>query len=335
MGKVIVIAEAGVNHNGSLDLAKKLVLEGKKAQVDYVKFQTGVPRLDTSKFAPMADYQKKNIGNESMSQLDMVKDICFDLSVYPILSDYCKENGVKFMSTPFDIPSIDTLVPLNMDYMKVPSGEITNLPYLRYIAKVGIPVIMSTGMCTLGDIESAMEVLTKNGLKESDISLLHCNTEYPTPFEDVNLRAMETLKHCFGVRVGYSDHTKGIEVPIAAVAMGAEIIEKHFTLDRTLPGPDHIASLEPDELCAMVSSIRNIEKSIGSPVKKVSASEKKNINIARKSIIALRDIKAGEVFTEENLTVKRPGSGICPMRWEEVLGKKAIRDFVEDELIEL
>jgi N,N'-diacetyllegionaminate synthase len=240
------------------------------------------------------------------------------------------------MSTPFDLTSIDVLFSLNMDYMKVPSGEITNLPYLRKIAKLGIPVIMSTGMSTLGDIEEALNVLVSNGLNDSQISLLHCNTEYPTPYEDVNLKAMLTLKQCFGLRVGYSDHTQGIEVPIAAVAMGAEIIEKHFTLDKTLPGPDHVASLEPQELKSMVDSIRNIEKAVGgNGMKRVSNSERKNISIARKSIIAARDIKKGEVFTEDNLTVKRPGSGISPMRWDEVIGTKAVRDFVEDEPIVL
>lgn len=239
------------------------------------------------------------------------------------------------MSTPFDLDSVDSLAGLDMDYMKIPSGEITNLPYLRKIAKLHIPVIMSTGMCTLGDIESAMDVLTKNGLNESEISLLHCNTEYPTPYVDVNLKAMLTLKQCFGVRVGYSDHTKGIEVPIAAVAMGAEIIEKHFTLDQSLPGPDHVASLEPNELEEMVKSIRNIDQAIGNGIKQVSDSERNNITIARKSIIAAKNIKAGEIFTEENLTVKRPGNGISPMRWDDIIGRIAKRDFIEDELIEL
>jgi len=335
MNHVIIIAEAGVNHNGSIEMAKKLIDAACDCGVDYVKFQTTKgPEAITSKFAQMADYQKKNL-NQDESQLEMLRKILLRMEDFEELNTYCGKQGVKFMSTPFDLESVDFLAGLNMDYMKIPSGEITNLPYLRRIAKLHIPVIMSSGMCTMGDIEAAMNVLTTNGLDESEISLLHCNTEYPTPFEDVNLRAMQTLKQCFGVRVGYSDHTKGIEVPIAAVAMGAEIIEKHFTLDRTLPGPDHVASLEPNELKAMTAAIRNIEKAVGTGLKKVTASEQKNIAIARKSIIAARDIKAGEMFTDDNLTAKRPGSGISPMRWDDVIGKIAKRDFMEDELIEL
>jgi len=334
MSKTIIIAEAGVNHNGSLDLAKELVLAAKRAGADYVKFQTSVPEKLISKVAKMAEYQKTNIGKEE-SQLEMLRKLVLKLEDFSVLKEYCDQQGIKFMSTPFDLTSIDVLEPLGMDYWKIPSGEITNLPYLRKIAKLHQPVILSTGMSCLGEIEDALRVLTEEGLEKEQISLLHCNTEYPTPFEDVNLKAMLTLKECFGVRVGYSDHTKGIEVPIAAVAMGAEIIEKHFTLDKTLPGPDHVASLEPQELKAMVDSIRNIEKATGSGIKQVSSSEKKNIAIARKSIIAARDIKAGETFTEENLTVKRPGNGINPMRWDEVIGQVAKRDFGEDELIEL
>lgn len=335
MKHTIIIAEAGVNHNGSMLMAKQLIDTAKRCGVDYVKFQTTKsPESITSKYAQMAEYQKKNL-HQDESQLEMLRKILLKMEDFGLLNDYCKAHGVNFMSTPFDLDSIDYLAGLNMDYWKIPSGEITNLPYLRKIARLSTPVIMSTGMCTLGDIEAAMNVLTNNGLSTEQISLLHCNTEYPTPFEDVNLKAMLTLKECFGVRVGYSDHTKGIEVPIAAVAMGAEIIEKHFTLDKTLPGPDHVASLEPQELKAMVDSIRNIEKAKGTGIKQVSSSEKKNIAIARKSIIAARDIKAGETFTEENLTVKRPGNGINPMRWDEVIGQVAKRDFVEDELIEL
>lgn len=335
MKSTIIIAEAGVNHNGSLSMAKQLIDAAKSCGVDYVKFQTTKsPESITSKFAQMAEYQKKNL-NQDESQLEMLRKILLKMEDFGELNDYCKKQGVNFMSTPFDLDSIDYLSGLNMDYWKIPSGEITNLPYLRKIARLGTPVIMSTGMCTMEDIEAAMNVLIKNGLATEQISLLHCNTEYPTPFEDVNLSAMQTLKRHFGVRVGYSDHTKGIEVPIAAVAMGAEIIEKHFTLDRTLPGPDHVASLEPQELKAMVNAIRNIEKAIGSGTKQVSPSEQKNIAIARKSIIAACDIHKGEVFTEENLTVKRPGSGISPMRWDEVVGQIAKHDFVEDELIEL
>ena len=334
MSKVIIIAEAGVNHNGSLDMAKQLAYKAKEAGADYVKFQTGVPEKVISRFAEMADYQKTNIGIKE-SQLDMVRKIMLSQEEFKPLKDYCDSNDIKFMSTPFDLTSIDVLAPLRMDYWKIPSGEITNLPYLRKIASFHQPVILSTGMSSLGEIEAALQILTDNGMSLDQISLLHCNTEYPTPYNDVNLRAMQTLKKCFGVRVGYSDHTKGIEVPIAAVAMGAEIIEKHFTLDKTLPGPDHVASLEPQELKAMVDSIRNIEQALGSSIKKVSSSERKNIAIARKSIIAAKDIKTGDVFTEDNLTVKRPGNGINPMRWDEVIGQIAKRDFVEDELIEL
>ena len=335
MNHTIIIAEAGVNHNGSMSMAKKLIVAAKECGVDYVKFQTTKsPESITSRFAKMAEYQKKNLQQDE-SQLEMLRKILLRMEDFGELSDYCQILGVNFMSTPFDLDSIDYLAGLKMDYWKIPSGEITNLPYLRRIAKQGMPVIMSTGMCNMADIEAAMNVLTKGGLSLEQISLLHCNTEYPTPFEDVNLRAMQTLKQHFGVRVGYSDHTKGIEVPIAAVAMGAEIIEKHFTLDKTLPGPDHVASLDPKELKAMVEAIRNIEKAIGTGIKQVSLSEQKNIAIARKSIIAARDIKKGETFTEDNITVKRPGSGISPMHWDEVVGQIAKRDFVEDELIEL
>lgn len=335
MKRVIIIAEAGVNHNGSIDLAKRLIDAARDCDVDYVKFQTSEkPGSVTSRFANMADYQKTNLKKDE-SQLEMLKKITLPMSQFKVLKDYCDECGVRFMSTPFDLKSVDFLFGLGMDYMKIPSGEITNYPYLKKIARLGMPVIMSTGMCELKEVEEALNVLYTNGLKLEDVSLLHCNTEYPTPFCDVNLKAMLTLKQEFGVRVGYSDHTKGIEVPIAAVAMGAEIIEKHFTLDRTLPGPDHVASLEPNELKAMVSAIRNIEQAIGNGNKTVSDSERKNIVIARRSIIAATDIRKGEVFTESNLTVKRPGNGVSPMRWEEVLGQKAKRNFKEDELIEL
>ena len=334
MKHVIIIAEAGVNHNGNYELAKQLVVKAKEAGVDYVKFQTAKPELVISQFAEMADYQKTNTGTQE-SQLEMCKKIHLTFDDYKPLKAYCEEVGVKFMSTPFDMPSIDLLAEIGMDYMKVPSGEITNLPYLRKIAKLGMPVILSTGMSRIGEVEDALNILIDGGMKREDIILLHCNTEYPTPYEDVNLKAMLTLRDTFGVRVGYSDHTKGIEVPIAAVAMGAEVIEKHFTLDHNLPGPDHVASLEPDELKSMVIAIRNIEKAIGSGLKVVSNSEEKNIKIARKSIIAARDIKAGEVFTEDNLTVQRPGDGVSPMLWDSVIGTKAIRDFVYDEPIEI
>lgn len=334
MKKVIIIAEAGVNHNGSLEMAKQMVDVAKDAGVDYVKFQTSVPTLLVSKFASMAEYQKTNTGKEE-SQLDMLKRIALNLTDFKPLKDYCDQKGVKFISTPFDLVSIDFLEALNMDFWKIPSGEVTNYPYLVKIANTHRPVVMSTGMCEIDEIREALNVLISNGLKKEQISLLHCNTEYPTPMKDVNLKAMLDLSNEFGVQVGYSDHTQGIEVPIAAVAMGAEIIEKHFTLDHNMPGPDHKASLEPYELKSMVAAVRNIEQAIGNGGKHVSNSERKNITIARKSIIAACDIKKGDILSEDNLTVKRPGNGISPMHWNEIIGKTAIRDFKEDELIEL
>lgn len=334
MEKTIIIAEAGVNHNGSMDLSRQLIDKAVEAGVDYIKFQTFKAETLVNRSARQADYQTKNIGR-SESQLEMLRRLELSFPDFVTLNEYCSEKSIKFMSTPFDPESIEFLASLGMDYMKIPSGEITNLPYLRKIAMTGIPVIMSTGMSGLGMIEDAINVFYGNGLSTDNITLLHCNTEYPTPMVDVNLRAIETLRSAFGTKVGYSDHTKGIEVPIAAVAMGASVIEKHFTLDRTLPGPDHIASLDPHELKAMVEAIRNIELAMGSSVKKVSSSEERNITVARKSIVASRDISQGEMLTEDNLTVKRPGSGISPMRWDEVIGQTAKRDFKEDELIEL
>lgn len=331
---VIIIAEAGVNHNGNYELAKQLVLKAKEAGADYVKFQTAVPERVISRFAEMAEYQKENTGKVE-SQLEMCKRIHLKLTDYAPLKAFCEEVGIKFISTPFDLESIDVLKDMGMEFWKIPSGEITNYPYLVKIARTHIPVVMSTGMCEIDEIRQAIKTLCDHGLTINQISLLHCNTEYPTPMRDVNLRAMDNLLQEFGVRVGYSDHTKGIEVPIAAVAMGAEIIEKHFTLDHNMEGPDHKASLEPQELKAMVDAIRNIELAMGDGKKHVSNSERKNIVIARKSIVAFRAIKAGEVFTEKNIAVKRPGNGINPMRWDEVIGKIAKRDFVEDELIEL
>ncbi len=332
MSKVFIIAEAGVNHNGSLELAKKLVDSAVIAKVDAVKFQTFKATNIASKFTQKAVYQKENTGNDE-SQLEMIKKLELSFDEFRELNEYCNNQNIMFLSTPFDHESIDFLKELGMETWKIPSGEITNLPYLIKIAKLNKPIILSTGMCTLIEIENALKVLKENGAV--DIKVLHCTTEYPTPFSDVNLKAMETIKNKFNVEVGYSDHTKGIEVPIAAVAMGAKIIEKHFTLDNNMEGPDHKASLEPEELKAMVDAIRNIEAAIGTGLKEPANSEIKNINIARKSIIAKQDIKAGEVFTEENLAVKRPGDGISPMRWFEVIGKVAGRDFSEDELIEL
>lgn len=336
MEPVIIIAEAGVNHNGSVELAKKMILAAEDAGVDYLKFQTFKAENLVNKFAGQAKYQQQNLkSGAGATQLEMLKKLELDFSDFVLLKDCCESHGLKFLSTPFDLESIEFLRTVGMDYMKVPSGEITNLPYLKAIARTGLPVIMSTGMCRLGEIEDALKVLTVGGVSIDNITLLHCNTEYPTPMEDVNLRAMETLKRAFGTKVGYSDHTKGIEVPIAAVAMGATMIEKHFTLDKALPGPDHIASLNPVELKEMVTSIRNIEKAIGSGIKTVTPSEEKNIDVARKSIVAARPITKGELFSAENITVKRPGNGISPMKWDEVTGKPAPRDFARDELIEL
>jgi N,N'-diacetyllegionaminate synthase len=334
MKRVIIIAEAGVNHNGDYQRAVDMVYAAKEAGADYVKFQTAVPELVISSVAPKAEYQKETTGNNE-SQLEMCRKIHLKLDDYLPLSELCREVGIGFMSTPFDLVSIDCLAPLGMDFWKIPSGEITNLPYLRKIAAKGGKVILSTGMSELPEIEAAMNVIEAGGIQRSDISLLHCNTQYPTPMRDVNLRAMEQLRSMHPGMVGYSDHTTGIEVPVAAVAMGAEIIEKHFTLDKSLPGPDHRASLDTAELRAMVNAIRNIELAIGDGEKHVSDSERPNIEIARKSIIAARDIKTGEILTEENLTVKRPGNGISPMRWNEVVGSRAIRDFKADHLIEI
>ena len=331
---VIIIAEAGVNHNGNLELARRMVDEARRAGADYVKFQTAVPELVISSIAPKAEYQKETTGKEQ-SQLEMCRAIHLPLTDYAGLADLCREKGIGFMSTPFDLVSIDTLAPLGMDYWKIPSGEITNLPYLRKIASKGGRVILSTGMSTLDEVARAVEILEKGGIPRADISLLHCNTQYPTPMDDVNLRAMETLRSLGCGRVGYSDHTVGIEVPVAAVAMGAQIIEKHFTLDKNMEGPDHRASLDPAELRAMVSAIRNIEKAVGNPEKRVSPSERANIEVARKSIVAARDITAGEIFTEENITVKRPGNGLSPMHWDDVIGQRAARDFAYDSLITL
>lgn len=336
MSKTIIIAEAGVNHNGSLDLAKQLVKRAHEAGVDYVKFQTFKSEKVVSKNAKKADYQIENTGKKEESQLEMVKKLELSYDDHQVLIDYCNELGIKFFSTAFDFDSIDYLHSLGLGLWKIPSGEVTNYPFLKRIASYNEKTILSTGMCDMSDVRAAVNALYKNGLSKENLILLHCNTEYPTPFEDVNLKAMDALCNEFGVEVGYSDHTKGIEVPIAAVALGATVIEKHFTLDRNMEGPDHKASLEPNELKAMVSAIRNIEKAVGGDgTKHVSESERKNIAIARKSIMAACDIKKGDLLTEENLTVKRPGTGISPMRWEEVIGTKAIRDFAEDEIIEL
>lgn len=328
---VYIIAEAGVNHNGSFDLACRLVDAAKAAGADCVKFQTFRSQNLVSRNAGKADYQKDTTGDGS--QADMLSKLELSYDAFSRLKQYCEEIGITFLSTPFDLESAAFLDELGAPFWKIPSGEVTNLPYLEALAKTGRPVVMSTGMCEMGEIEAALRVLRENGT--TDIRLLHCNTEYPTPFADVNLRAMETMRRAFGVEVGYSDHTKGIEVPIAAVALGATIIEKHFTLDRNMEGPDHKASLEPDELAAMVSAIRNIEQALGNGVKTASPSERKNIAVVRKSIVAKRAIKQGEVFSDENLTAKRPGTGISPMRWFEVIGQVAAKDYMRDEIIVL
>ena len=332
MKHVIIIAEAGVNHNGSFELAKKMVDAAKEAGVDYVKFQTFNPKKLVSKYAEKAEYQKETTGSDE-TQLQMLQKLTLTEDNFLSLHDYCREVGIGFISTPFDLDSIAFLETFDMDFWKVPSGEVTNLPYLEAIARTKRKVVVSTGMCDMNEIQDAMEVLEKNGTTE--ITLLHCNTQYPTPYEHVNLSAMSTIKDNLHKEVGYSDHTQGIEVPIAAVAMGATVIEKHFTLDKNMEGPDHKASLNPSELQQMVVAIRNIEQAIGNGLKEPSSSEMANKVVARKSIVASRSIKQGEVFSEENLTTKRPGTGISPMKWYEVIGKVAPRDFSEDEIIEL
>lgn len=333
--KVLIIAEAGVNHNGSLYIAKRLVDEAADAGVDIVKFQTFKAEKLVSKSAKQAEYQQRNMGKTDDSQYSMLKKLELSPLQHEELIDYCREKGIRFFSTAFDMDSIEYLHSLNLGLWKIPSGEITNYPYLRKIAQYGEPVILSTGMCELADIEAAIQVLLSYGLQKNQITVLHCNTEYPTPMRDVNLKAMLEIERKFGVAVGYSDHTEGIEVPIAAVALGATVIEKHFTLDKNMEGPDHKASLEPQDLRAMVKAIRNIEQALGSGHKVISASERKNIEVARKSIVAACPIRKGDLLTDENLTVMRPGNGISPMRWEEVVGTYATRNYQEEEPIEL
>ena len=327
---IIIIAEAGVNHNGNVEIAKKMVLTAKKAGADYIKFQTFCPEKLVSKSAEKADYQKQNtIAQES--QLEMLQQLALTQDDFFELKEYCKRKEIGFLSTPFDLDSLHFLDSLDMDFWKLPSGEITNLPYLLEIAKTGKPVVMSTGMCELEEIKEAVDYLRRAGTEK--IILLHCNTEYPTPMEDVNLKAMQDIKDSLGLPVGYSDHTQGIEVPIAAAAMGACVLEKHFTLDRTMSGPDHRASLEPKELQSMVAAVRNIEKAMGNGKKEPSQSERKNIGAVRKSIVAKCKIKKGEIFSEENLTTKRPGTGISPLKWFELIGQRAKRDYETDQLI--
>jgi N,N'-diacetyllegionaminate synthase len=332
--RVIVIAEAGVNHNGDIDIAKKLIEKASEAGADFVKFQTFIAEEIVSKSAKKAQYQIINTNNLEESQLEMIKKLELTPAMHEELIEHCKTCNIKFLSTAFDFKSIKLLSNYKLEVFKIPSGEITNLPYLERIALEKYPwYIMSTGMATLSDIENALNILEENGILRENITLLHCNTEYPTPMEDVNLNAMQTISSAFKVSVGYSDHTLGIEVPIAAVAIGARIIEKHFTLDTRMEGPDHRASLEPDELKKMVKAIRNIEKAMGDGIKKPSSSELKNIVIARKSIVAKEVIKKGTVFSENNITVKRPGAGISPMKWYDVIGTKALKDYQQDDLI--
>jgi N,N'-diacetyllegionaminate synthase len=332
--KTFIIAEAGVNHNGSVEIAKRMIEVAKECGADAIKFQTFKAEEVVSKYAPKAEYQKQTTG-EIESHLQMLKKLELSFDDFIVLKEYCDKLGIMFLSTPFDFESIDFLNSLGLEIFKIPSGEITNLPYLEKIGKLRKKVILSTGMADLGEIEDALDILTSCGTKKEDITILHCNTEYPTPYEDVNLLAMLTIKEAFKVKVGYSDHTPGIEVPIAAVALGASVIEKHFTLDRNMQGPDHKSSLEPNELKAMVRAIRNVEKALGDGIKKPSPSEIKNKIIVRRSIVAKRNIKRGEIFNEENITVKRPATGISPMRWYEILGKTATRDYKEDEIIEI
>jgi N,N'-diacetyllegionaminate synthase len=333
MNKTFIIAEAGVNHNGSLEMALQLIDVAVAAGADAVKFQTFKAEKIIAVNAPKAGYQKETTGSDE-SQLEMVKKLELDETAHNKLHQYCKHKGIQFLSTPFDLESIDLLYRLGLEIFKIPSGEITNLPYLRKLGALKKRLILSTGMADLGEIEDALDVLTESGTPLENITVLHCNTEYPTPFEDVNLRAMLTIRNAFsGISVGYSDHTNGIEVAVAAVALGAAVLEKHFTLDRNLPGPDHKASLEPDELKAMVQAIRNIEQALGDGIKRPSPSEVKNKPIARKSLVATQPIKTGELFSAENITAKRPGAGISPMRWDEVLGQAAQKDYEKDELI--
>lgn len=334
MTQTYVIAEAGVNHNGDLAMARQLIDVAAEAGADAVKFQAFHPELVVAGSGAKAEYQKLTTG-AGQSQLDMLRGLALDGAMHQELAGYCRTRGIIFLSSPFDIPSVDMLVALGLPLLKIPSGEITNLPLLRRIASSGLPVILSTGMSEMPEIAAALEALEQAGTPPDGITLLHCNTEYPTPFEDVNLRAMTTLRESFRVPVGYSDHTPGIEIALAAVALGATVIEKHFTLDRTLRGPDHKASLEPAELRALVSGIRHIEVALGSGDKRPSPSERRNIMPVRRSLVALMPILAGERFTPENVAAKRPAGGISPMRWDEVMGRTARRDFAADELIEL
>ena len=330
---VFIIAEAGVNHNGSLDLARKLIDVAAVAGADAVKFQTFKADHLVSRSAPKADYQKVQTGADE-SQLEMIRRLELDEAAHHTLIEHCTCRGIVFLSTPFDSPSIELLERLKVPLFKIPSGEITNLPYLRQIGALGKPIVLSTGMSTMGEVRAALDILILSGVAKKDVTILHANTQYPTPFHDVNLRAMQSIGAELDVSVGYSDHTMGIEVPIAAVAMGATVIEKHFTLSRDMEGPDHKASLEPSELTAMVSAVRNIEAALGSGVKKPSESESANMSIARKSIVAAKRIAKGEQFDNFNLAAKRPGGGVTPMLWDQFVGTAALRDYRKDERID-
>jgi len=332
--KTFIIAEAGVNHNGSVEIAKRMIDAATNAGADAVKFQTFKAEKVVSKFASKAEYQKETTQRDE-SQLEMIKKLELDPNAHKELIDYCRKNGVMFLSSPFDLESIELLDTLGLSMLKIPSGEITNLPYLKKIGSLKKKIVLSTGMSDLREIGDALSILTQAGTAKEDITVLHCNTEYPTPYEDVNLRAMLTIKETFKIKVGYSDHTPGIEVSIAAAALGATVIEKHFTLNKSMEGPDQKASLEPGKLKAMVQAIRNVEKSLGDGTKKPSRSELKNIAAIRKSILAARNIREGEIFTEGNLAAKRPGEGISPMEWDKVIGQTAKRNFEDGQLIEL
>lgn len=332
--KTLIIAEAGVNHNGSIERAKKMIDVAAEAGADFVKFQTFRANRLVTKQADKAEYQKELTGDNE-THFEMIKKLELDKKAHEKLIDYCEQKGIKFLSTAFDHGSIELLAKLDIPLFKIPSGEITNLPYLRHIGGMGKPIILSTGMSTLDEVHGALNILLEAGAKKDNITILHCNTEYPTPMEDVNLKAMLMIRDELGVNVGYSDHTLGIEVPIAAVTMDATVIEKHFTLDRNLPGPDHAASLEPNELSEMINSIRNVEVALGNSIKRPSKSERKNIEIARKSIVAKIPIKKGDTFSVTNLTTKRPAKGLSPMKWDEVIGKKSNLDYQIDDLIQL
>ncbi len=332
--RTLIIAEAGVNHNGDIGLAKRLINVAVEAGADFVKFQTFSANRQVTRTAKKADYQAQATDGKE-SQHEMLRRLELTAEMHKELIAYCATYSIGFLSTGFDIESVDLLVSLGQDHFKIPSGEITNLPYLRHIGRLKKTVILSTGMATMGEIEAAIDVLEQAGTPRANMTVLHCTTEYPTPMAEVNLRAMQSIQVAFGVEVGYSDHTQGIEVATAAVAMGATVIEKHFTIDRSLPGPDHQASLEPAGLSAMVAAIRHIEVALGDGIKRLTSSEARNKLVTRKSLVASRAIKAGEAFTAENLTAKRPATGISPMLWDEIIGEMAPRDFIADELIDL